>query len=472
MKLLKKYIGDKKFYGMVLAIALPIMIQNGITNFVSMLDNIMIGRVGTVEMTGVAIANQLIFVFNLCVFGALSGAGIFGAQFHGRGDTEGVRSTFRFKVIICAVIVLVGAGVFMLLGKDLISLYLRGEGTAENAEKALDLGFTYLKIILLSFPLYAMCQVYSSTLRETGATVLPMAAGICAVLVNLFFNYMLIYGSFGAPKLGVAGAAIATDISRVVELAIVAVATHARKSKYTFAKGLYGTFRVPKKLVRDIIIRGTPLLFNEGLWAGGMAMLVQCYSLRGQDVIAAMNITTTLWNVFSVTFMALGMTVGIVVGHSLGAGDKEGARDLDRKMIVFAVFTSVVFAGLYAAVSGVFPMIYNTSDEIRFLAAEFILVGAVFMPFDAFAHASYFTLRAGGKTYITFLFDSFFIWSVSVPIAFVLSRFTALPIVPLYAVCQALTIIKCIIGFILVRKGIWINNIVTNESDKPINADV
>lgn len=462
--MIKQYIGDKKFYKGVLAIAIPIMLQNGITNFVSLLDNIMIGRVGTVEMTGVAIANQLIFVFNLCIFGALSGAGIFGAQFHGKNDVEGVRNTLRFKLISCTVLAVAGGLILYFFGGNLVTLYLKGEGSVEDAAASLGFGRSYINILIVTFVPYAIAQAYSSSLRETGETVLPMAAGIAAVLVNLFFNYVLIYGNFGAPKMGVEGAAIATAISRFAELGIVVIATHARKKRYAFVAGLYKTFRVPVGLSRQILVRGMPLFMNEGLWSGGMAMLNQCYSMRGQSVIASMNITTTLWNVMSVAFMALGSTVGIIIGHKLGAGDVEGAKSDDKKLVAFSVFSAIIIAGLYAGVSKFFPLLYNTSDDIRLLATKFICVGAIFMPFDAFVHASYFTLRAGGKTFVTFLFDSVFIWHVSVPVAYVLSRFTSVPIVPLYACCQALQLIKCVVGAVLLKKGVWIHNIVSEKS--------
>ena len=373
-----------------------------------------------------------------------------------------MRNTLRFKFIICLVLVCVGTAVLYFFGEDLITLYLKGEGAAEDAAASLGFGRSYMNIILITFLPYAIAQAYASTLRETGETVLPMAAGIVAVLVNLFFNYVLIYGHFGAPAMGVEGAAIATAISRFAELGIVVAATHLKSAKYTFAKGLFKTLRVPAELRNQILAKGTPLMINEGLWSGGMAMLNQCYSMRGQSIMASINITSTLWNVMSVAFMALGSTVGIIIGHRLGAGDVERAKSDDKKLIAFSVFSAMIVAGLYALASKFFPLLYNTTDDVRLLAAKFICVGAIFMPFDAFVHASYFTLRAGGKTFITFLFDSVFIWVVSVPVVYVLSRFTPIPIVWLYACCQALQLIKCVIGFILVKKGVWINNIVAD----------
>lgn len=458
--MLKKYIGNKQFYKAALAIALPIMLQNGITNFVSMLDNIMIGRVGTTQMTGVAVANQLVFVFYLAIFGALSGAGIFGAQFHGKGDTEGVRNSFRFKLMISALLVLIGTVVLIVFGKDLIGLYLRGDGTVEDAEASLKYGMEYLIIIIFTFLPFALGQCYASTLRETGETVLPMTAGVVAVFVNLFFNWVLIYGKLGAPALGVSGAAIATGISRLVELLIVVIFTHAKKKKYTFAEGLYKKIFIPVSLFKSISLRGLPLLLNETLWSAGMAVLAQCYSVRSLDVMSAVNITNTLFNVMNVAIFALSTTVGIIVGHALGAGEVEKAKDTARKMIALVFFLSLFIGGAYAAASAFFPNIYNTTDGVRSLASSFIIVGAIFTPLSAICHASYFTLRAGGKTFITFLFDSAFVWAVAVPLAFALVYLTPLPIVGVYAAIVGLDAVKAVLGMILVKKGVWIHNIV------------
>ncbi len=457
---LRKFIGDKAFYKMTLAIAVPIMIQNGITNFVSLLDNIMIGRVGTEPMSGVAIVNQLIFVYNLCLFGGVSGAGIFTAQYFGQKNHEGIRQTVRFKIWIVTVITLFTTALFLFAGDNLIRFYLQGDGTAESAAATLHYGKQYLWIMLTGLFPFMMVQVYSSTLRECGQTLLPMKAGIIAVCVNLVLNYILIYGKFGAPALGVQGAAAATVISRYVEAAIILIHTHRRKEQNPFVEKLYSTLKVPGNLAAKILIKGTPLLLNETLWAAGMAMLSQCYSVRGLNVIAAQNISNTISNVFNIVFIALGDSVAIIVGQLLGAGKMAEARDQDNKLIAFSVFSCTCVALAMLVLAPLFPMLYNTEADVRELAKYFIMITAVFMPQNAFLHASYFTLRSGGKTIVTFLFDSVFIWCVSVTIAFTLSRFTSLPVTTVFILVQIGDIIKCIIGFILVKKGVWMQNIV------------
>lgn len=462
--MLRNYIGNKKFYAAVMAVALPIMVQNAITNFVGMLDNIMVGQVGNAQMSGVAIVNQLLFVFNLCIFGAVSGAGIFTAQFAGSRDHQGIRYTFRFKILVCLLLTVLGCTVFLLGGEPLIRFYLKGEGAAADAELFLRYGREYLKVMLWGLLPFALTNAYASTLRESGQTMVPMVAGISAVLVNLVLNYILIFGHLGLRPMGVSGAALATVVSRYLELGIVAVWTHTHSSQQQFIKGAYRSFRIPGDLTCKIIIKGMPLLINEALWSSGMAILNQCYSVRSLDVVSAVNISSTIWNVFSVSFLAMGNAVGIIMGQKLGAGEsREEVMSADRKLIAFSVTFCIAFGACLAALSDVFPLIYKTTDEIRSLAGSFIRISALFMPFYAYANAAYFTLRSGGKTLITFLFDSCFVWSFCIPLAWCLSHYTALPIIPLYFVCQATEIVKCCLGSYMLKKGTWIHNMVSSQ---------
>ena len=451
---------DKALYKRFLLVAIPIIIQNGITNFVSLLDNIMVGQVGSLQMSGVSIVNGLMFVYSLCIFGASSGAGIFTAQFFGSNDQDGIRYTFRFKLLICTVLSLLCAAFFYVWGAPLISLYLQGEGDAAEAAQVLEYGLDYLYMTFWGFVPFAISNAYASTLRETGQTTVPMLAGIAAVLTNLVLNYVLIFGHFGAPEMGVAGAALATAISRYVELAIVVIWTHSHKQICTFVVGAYRSLYIPWSLLKQIIAKGMPLLLNEGLWSGGMAFLNQCYSTCGLEVVPAMNISSTIFNLASVAFISGGNAVGILMGQMLGAGNSvEQIRYSNRKLIAANVVVGGAFGFLLAAVSKLFPVIYNTTDSVRQLATWLICICAVTMPIHSYLNATYFTLRSGGKTLVTFAFDSGYVWCCMIPMAFVLSRFTDLPILPLYAICQSLDLIKCVIGARMLKKGSWIQNL-------------
>lgn len=460
---IKSFIGTKEFYKMAFAIAIPIMVQNGITQLVSVLDNLMVGHLGTEEMSGVAIANQMVFIYNLAIFGGLSGAGIFAAQFAGKGDNDGIRSVFRFKVYIAAAVLAVGLLTIGNFNEPIIRLFLHEGGNTGDLALTLKYGQEYTYTILWGFAPFAVSQMYATTLRETGETVRPMIASIAAVVTNLILNYILIFGKLGAPALGVRGAAIATVISRFVELAVIASWVHTHTDRLPFIKGVYKTLRLPPELALKIAKQGLPLLVNEVMWSAGMTVLTQCLSTRGLAAVAATNICYTVTNLFNVVFLAMGATIGIVVGNLLGAGKYEEAVDTDRKLIALSVGSCAVLGLLLAAVSGFIPQLYNTSDEVKSLASSLLIVGAFVMVLDAFANACYFTLRSGGKTNITLLFDSGYVWGVMIPVTAVLAYMTDLPILPLYIISYLTEIPKCIAGFVLVKSGKWIKTIVPDE---------
>ncbi len=243
-------------------------------------------------------------------------------------------------------------------------------------------------------------------------------------------------------------------------MAIVVVWTQTHKEKHPFIVGAYASLRIPAQLMRQILIKGAPLAVNEGLWALGVTMLNQNYSLRGLSVIAALNIASTISNLFSVVYLAMGDAIAIIVGQLLGAQKMEEAKDTDRKMICFSILCCLVIGFTMSLFRNMFPAIYKTEPQVRSLAAGFILIASVMMPLYAFLHGCYFTLRTGGKTIVTFLFDSVFMWVLAVPCAYALTHFTTLPILALYAVVQSLDFIKCIVGFVFVKKGVWLQNIV------------
>ena len=459
-RLRERMFGDWDFYAQVVAVVVPIIIQNTVSNVVSLLDNVMVGRVGTLQMSAVAIVNQLLFVFNLCIFGGLAGAGIFATQYAGAHDDKGVRDCFRVKWMIALSMLACALVVLIAFPKRLIGMYLAQETAQEDAAATLGFGMDYLTVMLWGLLPFGVSQVYASTLREVGETRLPMFASVAAILVNLVFNYFLIFGKCGFPELGVTGAAIATVLSRYVETAVIVVYTHMKSHHFGFIRGAYRSLRVPKPLMISILRRGTPLLVNEFLWSSGMAVLLQCYSVRGLDVVAACNIATTVSNLFKVVFLSMGNAVAIMVGQALGANDIERAKNCAWRLMTLSVGSNLIMATLLALFAPAIPNIYNTEPHVRQIATQLIYVVAVMMPAYSFSHCCYFTLRSGGKTIITFLFDSVFTWCVNVPAAWLLAYKTGLGIVPLYFGVQALEMVKVVVGFVLVKKGVWIHNIV------------
>lgn len=457
-----KFFGDRKFLKNVAVITLPIVIQNTISNFVGLLDNLMVGRCGTDSMNGVSIFSQLFFVFILCVWGSSCGAGIFTAQFFGKGDHKGVRDTFRIKLYLVGIATIVGAAVFLLFGEYFMEKFIHESDSVGDPVATMRHAKDYMMIMLIGMIPTALGMVYAGTLRDIGETSVPMKAGFVAVFVNLILNYLLIFGKFGFPELGVKGAAIATVVSRFVESGIEIVWTHTHKERCRFIEGAFASFKVPVSLVKEIVIKGIPLAANETLWSLGLTMLNQSFSLRGLAVVAAINITNTMANLFNVFLFAIGESISILAGQLLGAGKNEEAKSTANRMIALSFAVSAVIGGVLVLFKDLFPAFYNTENEVKNFAANFIMQTGVFLPVLAVVHGCYFTLRSGGKTFITFLFDSVFVWVFIVPAAFVLTRYTAMGIIMIYLIVKCLDLIKCAIGIVLVRKGVWVNNIVSN----------
>lgn len=453
-------IADRSFYARTASLVVPMILQNTLSNVVSLLDNVMVGQVGTLPMSAVAIINQMLFVFYLCIWGSIAGAGIYGTQFYGKGDTEGVRVTLRMKFLIAFAITAIAVSILYFGGLQIGSLYVAADTPAADRAQIMQLAGQYLHIMLIGLVPFFITQCYAGTLRETGNAALPMIASITAMIVNFIFNALLIFGLFGFPKMGVAGAAVATVISRFVELLVVVIPATVKKEKYDFLTGLFRHFRIPRELVWPILSKSLPLLLNELLWSTGQATLLQCYSVRGIGVVAAMNIANTISQIFNEVALSMGNAASIMVGHELGADRLVNAKRTAWRLASLGIVSCVAAGGILFAFAPYIPRIYRTEEEIRLLATQLIRVIAVMMPAGAFLNVTYFTLRSGGKTLITFLFDSCFSWTVSVVWAFVLTRFTTLPILPVFMIINALELIKCVIGYLMLRSGIWVVNMV------------
>lgn len=462
----QKYIGDRDFYKLVFKISIPMMIQNGITNLVSLLDNVMVGRLGTEAMSGISIVNQFIFIFNLLIFGSLAAAGIYMAQFHGSNDTDGLRYSFRFKLLITVSAAVIGTVVLFAFHGTFINMFLHDSESAGDLALTYSLGKEYLFVMLVGLIPYAVSQIYASSLRETGEVVVPMISSVAAVVINFILNLILIFGYLGFPRLGVKGAAIATVISRFAELFILVIYAHVKTNRFAYLKGAYSSIKIPRGLFKVIFIKGIPLMLNEFFWGMAMTMRNQCYSTRGLDVVAALNISTTIFNLFSVVYMAIGSSVAIIVGNLLGSGEIDEAKDNDRKLIAFSILSGTILASLMLISSIFFPSVYKTSAQVRSLASYMMIVSGLTMPFAAFANAAYFTIRSGGKVLITLIFDSFYMWSVVMPISIIFAYFTNVNIFILFPICQVSDALKSIFGLILLKKGTWANVLVTDESLK------
>lgn len=457
----KKFIGDKKFYRTLFLIVIPIVLQQFITQFVALLDNLMVGRVGNDEMIGVSLANQLLFVFNLGIFGCLSGASIFGTQYFGAGDKEGYQESMRFKFLMGTIIFVIALGVLLIFDDQLLNAFINSsEGEYSNPDVVLSCGKKYLRVMLIGILPFIIKEVYATSLREMKETFVPMVSGVVAIFVNLIINYLLIFGSFGFPKLGVVGAAVGTVISRFVEMLIVLIYAIAKTKRFPFFKGVFKKPIVGFKAFKQFIPITLLLLSNEVFWSLGLTMIVQSYSYRGLDVIGALNICNTVNNVFITVGTSLGNATAIILGNLLGAKKYDEAKSSSYKILLASLVFSTIFAILEIGSSFIIPNIYNTSDSIKDMARQMIIIASIFLPFHAFNTCCYFTLRAGGKIILTIIFDSLFVWVVRLPIAFFLSKYSAVSILLVFAIADGIDLVKAIAGYILVDKGIWIKKVI------------
>ncbi len=454
---------DKKLYNRALALAVPMMIQNGITNAVGLVDSLMVGKLGTESFTGVSICGQLIFIFNLAIFGAISGPGIFGAQYFGNKDVEGIRKTFRIKIWFVLLCLALGISIFVFGDEWLINLYMKGESAELDPVLAMTKAKEYLHIMLIGLAPFGITQIYASSLRENNESTMPMVAGLTSVVTDVVLNYFLIFGKFGFPALGVEGAAIATVIARFVEMTVIIVWAHARRKRFPFLQGVYRTLLVEKEVFVPVIRKSLPIFINEFLWAAGIAKLTQLYSNRGLAVVPAIGISNALTNLLNVVFVAMGSAVGIVVGQMLGAGETEGIKKKALSLMMFTAFLSLGLTAILLVAAPYFPRAYQTQEEVKSMATMFIMITAFYFPLWGFLNAQYFIIRSGGKTLITFIMDSGFTWAVCVLGVFIVIRFTDLPIFAVYVIAQSLDFLKVLFGLYLINKGVWITNLVRKE---------
>ena len=290
-------------------------------------------------------------------------------------------------------------------------------------------------------------------------TFVPMISGVIAILVNLVFNYLLIFGKFGFPTLGIEGAAIATVISRFVEMFVIIIYVQIKKEKFNYFKGIFKG-KVHFSFVKKVMPKTLLLLTNEVLWALGLTLILSCYGIRGLDFVASFNICNTINNVFITVGTSLGNATAIILGNKIGKNDIEGAKSDSYKILFFALVVSLVFTGVMILTSKALPNLYNTTDSIKQVATNLIVIAAILLPLHSFNTCCYFTLRSGGRILITILFDSVFVLLIRLPLAFILAKYTSLNIYLVFTFVTGIDIIKVFVGYILVDKGIWLKSLV------------
>jgi putative MATE family efflux protein len=442
---------DKDFYKNLFAIAIPIMLQNLINSFVNVLDTVMIGRLGTVEIAAVGLGNNVFFFYMILLFGLSSGGAVFIAQFWGKRDIGGIRKT----VGLCCTASLFIGGVFT-LAAVLIPDQIMGIYSTDG--EVIAAGARYLRWLAPSFPPFARAQGLVLSLRSKVQGKTPMTTTVIALSINAVLNWFLIFGIGPFPALGVAGAALATTVSRFSEaLLLFGISRRKRfpiigplKEMCAFNRAFIGRFT---KIV-------SPIMANEFAWSLGVAMQNIIFARTHTDAIAAFHITGTVSQLTWVLFIGLGNGVGVLIGKKIGEGDHAGARDYALKIIFFAPLAAVGAAAALIPISYLTPLIFRVNETVLHTAAQMFLILAAMYPCRAFNMSMVIGIcRAGGDTVFCAIYDVAFMWLIALPAAAAASLVFHVPFWISYLLVLSEELFKMVAGIWRFRSGKWLHDV-------------
>lgn len=447
---IKKLIGTKAFYKEAIMIALPIMLQQFVTSFVNLIDNVMIGSVGASALTSITVANKYYMVFNSTLFGFCGAAGIFIAQYFGAKNNKRCQDVFNINMLVD-----IFAAVFFMIFAGLCPTFILGLFT--KTPEIMSLGLDYLGVIKYSYIPMAISFTVVMALRAVAINAIQLKVGLVTVATNTFLNYCLIYGNFGFPTLGVKGAAIATLIARIVEMVIYLVVLF--RKKHFFGWDFRGMLHFDWKLFKSMLNKAIPLTLNEILFSVGMAMIFKSYMRVDEYLVAGITVVDTVINIFFIIFGGLSSAVSILIGKRLGANELEEAKDNAYKLIAFGVMVAAAMGVILYIVAAYIPSIYNLDDSINEVITTLLRIKAFLLPVYVINVCAFFTLRAGGDARSTLMMDSGFLWGVSVLVSTILSLYTPIGLVTLFVVVESLDIIKLLVATYYLKKGTWIRNL-------------
>jgi putative MATE family efflux protein len=449
--MISSFFGDRQFFKLLFTLAIPIMLQNLVNSLVNILDTVMIGQLGTVEIAAVGLGNQFFFLYNMILFGICSGGGIFTAQFWGKHDISGIRKNMG----LCLVLGL-GAGIVFTLAalyfpRSIIGVYSRDP-------EVIRAGGSYLGGLAAAFIPYAVSFVFSATLISTEHVRIPMVTTIIALSMNAGLNYLFIFGAGPVPAMGVKGAALATVIARIAEMCILAGVSYA--GRYAHAgpvRELLG-FRLP--YFGRFLRIAAPVMINELIWSLGVNTQNLILARTHTDAIAAFNITNTVSQLTWVVFMGLGNGAGVLIGKKIGEGNERAARNYAAWITRFAPCLAAGVALFLFPLSRLLPVLFKVNEEVLAITSGMFIILICSYPFRAFNMSMVIGVcRAGGDTLFCAFFDLFFMWCVALPLAAAASFVFHAPVWIIYLCIVLEEPLKMSIGFLRLRSGKWLHNV-------------
>ena len=448
----KLMLHDLKFQKTVLMIAVPLMLQQLIVSSVNLIDNLMVGQLGDMALSGVSMANRFYMIVWAGVNGMIASSVIYLSQYNGANDTNHMKQSFRFMIVSSYILCIALFIIAFFFPEMVIAFFIKDV-------EVIRLGSAYLKIAAISYLPSVISLCIASAFRALGETKKPLYISVISVLTNAVFNYLLIFGVFGFPKLGVVGAAIATLIARSVEALIYL--WMLKVSDMPFKTKVSNIFTFDFELAKRITIRAFPLCVNEIMWSFGMSTLVRSYSHRGLVVNTAYSMSSTISDLFFVLFGGMATASTVLIGTPLGANKLEEAKENAYKLLGFSLILAGVILILMFATSYVAPYFYNVSMEAKHLSANFLRIMALFFVLYMFNTSIYFILRAGGDTKSTLFMDSGFMWMLNIPLVMLLAYHTNLHVLIVYAIGQSTDVLKACVSDYLLKKEKWVKNLTT-----------
>lgn len=446
---------DKHFLKWMFALSLPIAGQNLINASINTADTVMVGQLGEVAIASVGLANQIFFILSLILYGVGSGCNVFVAQFWGKKDTDSIRKTMALSIILSIIPSIIFTVLAVVCPEVLMRIF-----SADS--EVIDMGCKYLRIIAISYIPSGISLTLSSSIRTVERPTLPLVISIISLFTNTFLNYMFIFGNLGAPKLGVEGAALATTITRIIELVIVVVAlyTHFRFISIRikdFVRGIKAEFIKP--FMRSV----TPVILNETTWGLGVALYSVVFSYMGTGVVAAMNINNVFDNLFRALFFGMGYAAGVIVGKTIGEGKEDLALEYGKRFNIIAPVFSIVFTVMMIACSPLVGVIYNVSPDVITDATILIIITGLYAPIrNANLIQMVGSLRSGGDTKFALFVDLAGVWLIALPFGALFGLVFKCNILIVHAVMLGEEIVKFFIVTRRIFKGKWVKNLVRN----------
>jgi putative MATE family efflux protein len=460
----RKRFGPWSFYRQALAIALPVMLQQLIGSLVSLIDNFMVAGLGDAKMAAVNVANQINFVYFVALFTLCNAGGIYLAQYRGAGDAEGMKQAYRFKVLSALALSSLHFVLCWTVPEPMARLMTAGNAAQDEIVRY---AAEYLRVVSFTWFPIAIATAIGSAFREIGRPRIPLAISIAATLVNTFGNWILIYGNLGAPRLEVAGAAVATVIARVVELAAFLV--YVRVKPVDFFVPLSRIWRINLKLIGGALSRSGMMVATETTWVLSETVITALYNGRGgADVVAGMAAGWTIANIFFLVFNGIHAATAVIVGGTLGTGDLEAARVKAGWVKSGAFVAGCVVAVLAVLSLAGIPLVFaNLSAAARAITGGLVLVIAAYLPVWTLLNSQFAVARAGGDTVLGIWVDVVINLVLFIPGAFLLAFFTPMGPVALFATIKTTDFLKYAVASWHMRKELWLKNLTVRPPDLP-----